>query len=78
MGVIRRADGDDVNLVTEGIEHLTEVGELASLGKLTRFLVEGSPIDVTEPDDFDSLLGNVAGVTAPLPTNADAGGGKPL
>ena len=78
MGMVRRADGDDVHLVSKSLKHLPKVCVLGSVRKLSCFLINSCLLDITEADNLHTLLGDMAAIAASLPANSNAGGGKPL
>ena len=73
MRMVRRADRHDVHFVAELIQHFAEVRELLSVVEFFCFLVKRSTIDVTNADNLDILIGNMAAVAAAFAANADTG-----
>ncbi len=48
MVMVRRADGHDVNFVTQAVQHFTIVRELFGILELTALLFQCSPVNVAE------------------------------
>ena len=69
--MVRRADGDGVDLVSQVFEHLAVVEVLFRLGVLLPHLVEDIAVDVAEGDDF-AVSACVVGVAISFSAHADA------
>ena len=71
MGVVGRTDRDDVDLVTQFIQHFAIILELFGLWKLAAFLCQPLPVHVTQAYDLDSHLRDVARIAVTFTANAD-------
>ena len=73
--VVRRADGNDVDLVTQLVQHFTEVVELLRVGEIRGLSWSACRRSTShKTGDLNALLGDVAGVAAAFAADADASG----